>query len=464
MQTQSLEYGEQLYKRPHLSKNLIIGFLAIEAIIFSIALTLALTKGALFGIGVLGLLIFTVAIFFEPKLALALWVLLAFTDLSNFLGIHLYRIVLPLTLFVFLLRLLLVNKEISFVSSSLNSYIFGLVGISIFSCLFAKDIALSLRSFLAFLQAFFTFFFISNMVDSDKLLWRLIYGIYFIVLIVLTYWLLQFSRSFNFTTMIFSGVMERAASTETDPNVWAMVLVGILPLTIVFFKKNNTWFLKILFAIFGLIFTVGTLLTMSRAGIIALGIIVFLIFIRNVKFKLLGVILFTLFITGLIIVLPSYLRFRYGTIFFGGLGRDYSFWLRFTLLKAGIDVFLKHPFTGVGLGNFIAHATKYTLVPKVVHNSYLEIATGTGIIGLVLFLTILIKATLTFSRVQPHFRKRKQIWLAELSKHLQIGFIGMLICATFISVPFYPAIWAIIGISVALEQIAHKPEGTTKQE
>jgi len=258
--------------------------------------------------------------------------------------------------------------------------------------------------------------------------------------------------------MIFSGLISRVASTETDPNVWAMVLVGVLPLSIVFFKKYNTWLLKILFAVFGFIFTTGILLTMSRGGMIALGVVIFLLFITNVKTKLLGVVLFALFIAGLIIALPSYLRFRYGTIFFGGLGHDLSFWLRFILLKAGIDVFLKHPFAGVGLGNFIVHAAKYTSMPKVVHNSYLEIATGTGIVGLFLFLAILGKTIFTFSRLQKYFYKKEQFSLAGLSRYLQIGFIGMLVAATFISVPFYPAIWAIIGISAVLEQIAYKPK------
>jgi len=65
-----------------------------------------------------------------------------------------------------------------------------------------------------------------------------------------------------------------------------------------------------------------------------------------------------------------------------------------------VDLFSEHPFLGSGIGTFAA--TNYQNTGNYVanHDTYLEIATGTGLVGLLLFARILWMLAATLSRVQ----------------------------------------------------------------
>lgn len=66
--------------------------------------------------------------------------------------------------------------------------------------------------------------------------------------------------------------------------------------------------------------------------------------------------------------------------------------LRFGYWISGVRMFLAHPFTGVGLGNFGTAYPMYQLIGagdvKPAHNDYLQTAAETGIFGLIAFLTL----------------------------------------------------------------------------
>ena len=72
-----------------------------------------------------------------------------------------------------------------------------------------------------------------------------------------------------------------------------------------------------------------------------------------------------------------------------GARADTSVVHRLLLLRSAIDVFLRNPIFGVGLGNFEAIAGRYTTTPMVCHNTYLEVASNLGLIGFIPFMLLI---------------------------------------------------------------------------
>ena len=73
---------------------------------------------------------------------------------------------------------------------------------------------------------------------------------------------------------------------------------------------------------------------------------------------------------------------------------------RALLNRAGIDLFLSNPLTGVGAGNVEPAMTAYGLRPKAVHNTYIELAATGGLFGLAL-IGCLLFFTINAARAAP---------------------------------------------------------------
>ncbi|HCL01038.1 MAG TPA: hypothetical protein DHW61_01200 [Lachnoclostridium phytofermentans] len=66
---------------------------------------------------------------------------------------------------------------------------------------------------------------------------------------------------------------------------------------------------------------------------------------------------------------------------------DASSYTRINMMKYGIDMFKKHPFTGVGFGNYAYYAYHYydLFSETYAHSNYIEILAGLGVVGIFLY-------------------------------------------------------------------------------
>lgn len=66
---------------------------------------------------------------------------------------------------------------------------------------------------------------------------------------------------------------------------------------------------------------------------------------------------------------------------------DASSYTRINMIKYGIDMFIKHPFTGVGFGNYGYYAYHYydLFSETYAHSNYIEILSGLGVVGIFLY-------------------------------------------------------------------------------
>ena len=121
---------------------------------------------------------------------------------------------------------------------------------------------------------------------------------------------------------------------------------------------------------------------------------------------------------------------------------DQSSHLRRAMVEKGLVLFTLHPFTGVGLGNFIQSDVALQLdfdgadmirskdlMNKSAHNSYIMLlAEG----GLLLIIPVMLLFTYIIVRLSSNYNK-----MDEFHRAILIGFIGMCIHLFFISI-LYP--------------------------
>ncbi|MCL6480333.1 MAG: O-antigen ligase family protein [Firmicutes bacterium] len=137
---------------------------------------------------------------------------------------------------------------------------------------------------------------------------------------------------------------------------------------------------------------------------------------------------------------------------------------RIYLWKQGLKMFQDHPIFGVGPHNYpIVRFEHYNENdphpgPFVSHSVYIEALTELGLIGLVPLIVLFI----LFFRLNALTRKQilatdpagKQNFFYCLALGLDLGMIGFMASAAFVSVLYYPHIWLLLGLSASLHTVA----------
>lgn len=228
-----------------------------------------------------------------------------------------------------------------------------------------------------------------------------------------------------------------------DPNDIAYVLVTLLPLSFFFILRSDGGLKRILVLIGAGASLVLILLTGSRAGLLGLGAVLLLLVLTRAGSIKIGY--KVALVAG--IALVAVLNFekinveRYLTL--TDLEADYNLTSgtgRVEVWKMGMELLLKNPLTGVGARCFpmaIGYLRAEAGLPPVwqaVHNSYLQIAAETGVIGIAVFISLILGSLRTFSKARKQEASSVDgRRLNAIAGSLQLGFIGSLICAFFLS-------------------------------
>lgn len=259
---------------------------------------------------------------------------------------------------------------------------------------------------------------------------------------------------------------DRLASTLLDPNELAALLVAGLVLSAALavtpLRGSAT---RLLAGVGSVVCAVGICLTVSRGGLVALGVVLVgsLAFAGRwrsaaapaaVLTALLAVVYFTA-------IAPPEARERVTTLG-GGTGRIDIWTVGWRMVEA-------NPVRGVGAGNFQVSSVHYLLEPgairradfivdrpKVAHNIYLQVLAELGVIGLALFLGIIGFAVGCAARAARLFERHGDVAMEVLARALTVGLAGILAADFFLSDNFSKHLWLLLGLGPALLAIARR--------
>ena len=240
----------------------------------------------------------------------------------------------------------------------------------------------------------------------------------------------------------------------SNPNDLALMLNLLIPITGALLIMTRNALLKIAAALTLVLSVTTVVITFSRAGFIALITIVLLSFIALIRRRLPGAAI-AIVVAALVVppmLPPGYLD-RLNTITDIEKDRTGSAQGRWEDLGAAVDVVIKNPVTGVGLGqDILALNEERGATWRSVHNVYLQYAVDLGIPGAMMFIWLLVASFRGAKRVrvraarEPHLRG-----LVPLAGGVQIAIVAFAVESFFHPVAYQFYFFCIGGLAVALQ-------------
>jgi O-antigen ligase len=172
--------------------------------------------------------------------------------------------------------------------------------------------------------------------------------------------------------------------------------------------------------------------------------------------KIGAVFLGVIFVLGVWFVLPGASKERFKSAW--NWQNDANAASRVMFWKAGLVMFEENPIVGVGPGNFaLVNPTHY-----VSHSLYIQLLAESGLAGTIPLLLILI----LFLRLNARTRKRALVSRSAgrrsfeycMAVGLDLALVGYLTSGAFLSVLYYPHLWILLGLSVAVNRCSGNKE------
>jgi len=346
--------------------------------------------------------------------------------------------------------------------------IYGLA--AILSLLASRDLSRSLTYLITLWLLIGMFFILSITIRDIKtlhtgILFLLIGGFLSIVISSIT------GQGWQAQALIVKGV--RSVQTFTrqgglwgDPNEFASILLVLMPLSLLQFFRSKSFFMKVFtFGLFACLLF-GFFRTYSRGGFLGFAV---LLVLSIFKFDLLKrgtnktkIVIYVVLVAIVAIVIFSTISQTFIARIETLKSLDSSvhsqrgeaIYARYQAYKSALVLFSEHPILGVGIRNF------YLYNPVgVVHNTYLEVLTCTGLIGFIPFVTILYLTWKELRGVQNSWRlrDRENSLNYQYAVALELGFIAYLVTIVFLTLDLAKMTWLLITLSSILRSTSANP-------
>ncbi len=252
--------------------------------------------------------------------------------------------------------------------------------------------------------------------------------------IVLIWWANDQYFSGQFFGRLGGPMTPTGGSMYLDENVFGMVFVMGLPFLYYLGLYANKLIVR--FAFWALI-PLGwhaVFLTASRGALLGVAVTLFITVIRSRR-KLIGLAI----IPALILFYQwqggSTMKDRADTI--NEYEEDRSAMTRLEAWEAAASMIVAHPIVGVGLASFMTAFPYYSeYVPRVAHNSYLQLTAESGLLAGASYIIVLtIPFVVLWRRKQPlSTEDRDEYFLSLMSDAIIASLAGFAVCAFFLSI------------------------------
>lgn len=366
----------------------------------------------------------------------------------------------------FLIRKIILKEYIKKTPLDFAIYVYLIV--CILSVFVSSNLGISARTFFAkTLENIVFFLIVTETLHSEKRIKLVLYVLFVSSLILGVDGIYQYFTRHDFLRHRPEFFRDRIYASFPTPNSLGCYLASVIPFLMAYpFAKTRfkIWHLNY-FGLFILLF-VCLLLTVSRGAWFAfLGAALFM----SIWLRPLGV--FFLILSLLIVVTQPlchpFLKERLNNFFnfLDNSGAD-----RKIIWQAAWKMFILKPWIGLGLGTFMFNFNKFVVdgypygVPYA-HNCYLQMASESGIIGLVSFLSILV--LFFYYGIKSLSKKGRAFsWYILLASQASIlGYcIQMSVDTTFYSLDLGILFWFMLGLGVAaLKNIKQEPIWLTQR-
>ena len=261
---------------------------------------------------------------------------------------------------------------------------------------------------------------------------------------------------------VTASIWERYGGLWGDQNEFAAILLVLLPLSILLFFTSKKGIMKIIAATYSVIIFTVLILTYSRGGFLALGLMAIMAMLKFIsgknRLRILAISIPCLIVVFIIFYHTfadefisrmetlSILQNRESVRAEGSL--DIRYFMYFELAP---QLITEHPILGVGFRNFISY-NPYNLVT---HNTFLEVFTGMGIIGFIPFVLIIFFTWKELRMVGGKvIRDESDQYLSSFAKALELGFLSYMFAGLFISLDVSKMTWVCITLSAVALNIS----------
>ncbi len=235
-----------------------------------------------------------------------------------------------------------------------------------------------------------------------------------------------------------------------NPNDLALHLVTMIPISLTLALASRSKAMRFVYFLITIIFIAGNMVSFSRGGFIGLlassAVLVWKLG-RNKRFK----VSLISSVAGLFFILlaPGNYGLRLLSIFIPALDPVGSSDQRKELLIRSVLVTLRNPW-GIGIGNFPIVGVRNL----VTHNSFTQVSSELGILGLIVYLIFLISPFRKLGAIERTlYAKEDYDWFYYVSIGLQASIVAYMCSGFFVAVAYNWFAYYLIAYAVAFRRV-----------
>jgi putative inorganic carbon (hco3(-)) transporter len=247
-----------------------------------------------------------------------------------------------------------------------------------------------------------------------------------------------------------------------NPNDMALYLVTVTPLAVGMMLVTRNPLAKLIYATCAVLAVCGSVVTYSRGGFLGLACVLAVLgwkFGRKNRFAV--TVLTVAALITLLLLAPGNYTERLASIVDSSKDIVGSASMRQQLFWLSLNVALRNPVFGVGMGNF--HTV--SIREQVSHNAYTQVAAEMGFASAViyvLFILAALKSLRLVERATYDARRRERDYY--LAVGLQAAIAGYMVSSFFASVAYQWYLYYLVGYAVAIRRMYEARTAPTGDE
>jgi O-antigen ligase len=323
-----------------------------------------------------------------------------------------------------------------------------------------------LDALLRLLRLFAFYFAVKNLVTSPRQVRPLMWAIIITGAIASTVGLIEFfqTRTVRVHDIRVRGVLD-------DPNDFAAAMVVVVMVGLYLFRAARDWHAKLAVGVMVGIVVAAIVLSGSRGGLVSFAVVAVLFVWRQPRrTQLLGALAAIALLSFPFWPESTRQRLRLQPPDETATSQEFEVAQSSARRRASYHVFgasliAEQPLLGYGIGTFGRYYPESEFArfdnplreedfSRVAHNTYLEVAVGSGLVGLGFYLLMFFVSWYHLHKVGRQAPRGSFLWAAASA--FELALIGLMISNLFLSIQHFKYLWLSVGMSSSLAYYARQ--------